>query len=427
MYESLNCPANTKNQLNTCFGYDIAGNLVQNGSIAYTYDAENRLVGTAGWTYTYDGDGKRVMKSNGSTGTLYWTGVGSDALAESSLTGIINEEYMFFNGQRVARVDHPSNLMHFYFADVLGSAGATVSINGTDPATQATIDSEADYYPYGGEIPLISDPNNHYKFTGKERDTESGLDNFGKRYHASSLGRFMTPDPLLNSGQPWNPQTWNRYSYTLNNPLRYTDPLGLYVWGNCSGDADKCKAEQQRFRDSIANLKKAAEGLKEGSKERKKIEGVLGKLGEEGKGNIKINFGDAGTTNGLPNLGKTVGNSITLNYDAADSVKSDYHLNASDSSALDAGLTGHEGTHAGGGPSVFGFLGMHGEKSAYTNESIIYQGLHNTDRPTLLWNESWATLDEQTLNQTRDQAVQHVLHPDKVEAPIPHVQGNFPE
>ena len=34
----------------------------------------------------------------------------------------------------------------------------------------------------------------HYKFTGKERDTESGLDMFGARYYGSSLGRFMTPD-----------------------------------------------------------------------------------------------------------------------------------------------------------------------------------------------------------------------------------------
>ncbi len=42
-----------------------------------------------------------------------------------------------------------------------------------------------------------------YKFTGKERDTESGLDNFGKRYNASSLGRFMTPDPLQGWHKVW--------------------------------------------------------------------------------------------------------------------------------------------------------------------------------------------------------------------------------
>jgi RHS repeat-associated protein len=77
-----------------------------------------------------------------------------------------------------------------------------------------------------------------YKFTGKERDAESGLDNFGKRYFGSSLGRFMTPDPLLNSGHPANPQSWNRYAYVLNNPLSNIDPTGLEcVWDDGSYDS----------------------------------------------------------------------------------------------------------------------------------------------------------------------------------------------
>ncbi|HXS11613.1 MAG TPA: RHS repeat-associated core domain-containing protein, partial [Acidobacteriaceae bacterium] len=49
--------------------------------------------------------------------------------------------------------------------------------------------------------------NMHYKFTGKERDTESGLDYFGARYYASSMGRFMSPDPSgLAFANPANPQ-----------------------------------------------------------------------------------------------------------------------------------------------------------------------------------------------------------------------------
>jgi RHS repeat-associated protein len=64
-------------------------------------------------------------------------------------------------------------------------------------------------------------------FTGKERDAESGLDNFGARYDASSVGRFMTPDPLMASAKVWDPQTWNRYAYALNNPLKYVDPTGM--------------------------------------------------------------------------------------------------------------------------------------------------------------------------------------------------------
>ena len=258
------------------------------------------------------------------------------------------------------------------------------------------------------------------KFTGQERDGETGLDYFGARYFSGAQGRFTSVDPLLNSGHPANPQTWNRYSYALNNPLRYTDPTGMYVWGTCSGNEEQCKAEQQRFRDSLANLNKAASQLKEGSKGRKELDKVIKKLGEEGKGNVKINFGDAGATNGQPNLGRTVGNSITINYAAVDSLKSEWSMNASESVALDAGLTGHEGTHAGGGPSVLGFIGMRGEHAAYWNESLVYQGLHNTDRPFQLWNESWLAVDQQKfpVDKTREQAIQHFLHPDKVLAPV---------
>jgi RHS repeat-associated protein len=66
-----------------------------------------------------------------------------------------------------------------------------------------------------------------HKFPGKERDSESGLDNFGARYDSSSVGRFMSPDPLMASARVWDPQTWNRYSYALNNPLLFIDPTGM--------------------------------------------------------------------------------------------------------------------------------------------------------------------------------------------------------
>jgi RHS repeat-associated protein len=71
----------------------------------------------------------------------------------------------------------------------------------------------------------------NYKFNGKERDSESGLDMFGARYYGSSLGRFMTPDwetkptdvPYANFG---NPQSLNLYSYVNNNPTTTRDPDG---------------------------------------------------------------------------------------------------------------------------------------------------------------------------------------------------------
>ena len=65
-------------------------------------------------------------------------------------------------------------------------------------------------------------------FTGKERDTESGNDYFGARYYASSMGRFMSPDPInLTNARLLNPaNTLNKYTYGANNPLKFVDKDG---------------------------------------------------------------------------------------------------------------------------------------------------------------------------------------------------------
>lgn len=67
------------------------------------------------------------------------------------------------------------------------------------------------------------------KLTGKQRDSESGLNNFGARYFSSNLGRFTIPDPKARSARKTDPQSWNRYAYTLNNPLKFVDADGMDV------------------------------------------------------------------------------------------------------------------------------------------------------------------------------------------------------
>jgi RHS repeat-associated protein len=95
---------------------------------------------------------------------------------------------------------------------------------------------------------------NTHKFTGKERDSESGLDNFGLRYLTSSMGRFMSPDSIANDWELANPQTWNRYAYARNNPLAYVDPDGAAVELICTGgNADQCAAQRQAALDTLRN------------------------------------------------------------------------------------------------------------------------------------------------------------------------------
>lgn len=82
----------------------------------------------------------------------------------------------------------------------------------------------------GGEGQSDSCPQN-YKFTGKERDGESGLDYFGARYYSSSLGRFMTPDwaakaePVPYAKLP-DPQSLNLYGYVHDDPVTSVDADG---------------------------------------------------------------------------------------------------------------------------------------------------------------------------------------------------------
>jgi RHS repeat-associated protein len=273
--ENMSLTALLNNQLSG-YGYDAAGNMTSDPTdgVTSSYDAENRIASAtkAGviTSYVYDADGNRVKKSSGVTGTLYWY-MTPGIIGESDLSGVMKSEYVFFNGDRVARRDLVSpGGVSYYFSDHLKTASVV-----TDSA--GNIKAESDYYPWGGELQFVNNDSNHYKFTGKERDSESGLDYFGARYNSSGIGRFTTPDPLL--WIQWqrgtqddqkkfedyiaNPQHFNMYTYVLNNPLRYADPTGMNACGGKDDSSckvtvtftDRSKDKNGQYNDQFSKLK----------------------------------------------------------------------------------------------------------------------------------------------------------------------------
>ena len=102
----------------------------------------------------------------------------------------------------------------YYHQDNLGSSSLVTDEDGV-------VKYSTDYYPFGSS--LHEEGEEKYTYNSKELDS-TGLHYYGARYYDSSIGRFISVDPV--SGNIFNPQRLNRYSYTLNNPLKYVDPSG---------------------------------------------------------------------------------------------------------------------------------------------------------------------------------------------------------
>lgn len=230
---SFSQSANTLNQLSgSPYQYDAAGNMIADGNHTYFYDAENRLVqvdgtfgtcSTATACYLYDALGHRTVKQTGSYYLSYLHDLSGNPVTENCNpcswgTGW-NRGHIYFGGQQIA--EYFNGTTYFIHPDHLGSTRLLTGVN------QSVVQS-ADYLPFGELLPSNSWYTDHF-FTGDERDTETNLDHTQFRQYSSQLGRWMHPDPAgLAAVDPSNPQSWNRYSYVLNNPLSNIDPTGLY-------------------------------------------------------------------------------------------------------------------------------------------------------------------------------------------------------
>ncbi|WP_238325813.1 RHS repeat domain-containing protein [Bryobacter aggregatus] len=185
--------------------YDPEGHMTEaKGDSAVTPGTE-KIYGS----YLYNGDGQRVKSV--ADGKTVWYVYGLDG-------GVAAEFATGYTNVNAGKTLYP-------VTDHLGSTRAWFDQTGT-------VTQRVDYEPFGGEIQRagvagysgVGDP--AQKFTGKERDAETGLDYFGARYLMAGQGRFGSPDAPLVDQHVEDPQSWNLYGYVRNNPLSHVDPTG---------------------------------------------------------------------------------------------------------------------------------------------------------------------------------------------------------
>src|SRR5579884_3801064 len=147
---------------------------------------------------------------------------------ETDNSGNVTNEYVEFAGKRVAILPHGSTAQ-FYVEDFLGSTRVLTTSTGT-------VCYDADITPFGGERTITNTcTQNNYKFEGKERDTETGNDDFGARYYSNRYGRWLSADwsavpapvPYANLA---NPQTLNLYAMVADDPETFADLDGHCPW-----------------------------------------------------------------------------------------------------------------------------------------------------------------------------------------------------
>lgn len=238
------------------YEYDAHGNMTQMPHLSLmSWDYRDRLQSTAKQLrnngtpettyYVYDASGQRVRKvtereaAAGQTPTrskerIYYgdfeiyrefNGGGNNVRLERETLHIMDDQ------QRVALVETrtrgndiaPVEQIRFQLGNHLGSASVELD-------RFANVISYEEYYPFGNtsyqgvrnqrEVPK------RYRYTGKERDEESGFFYHGARYYVAWLGRWTSFDPAINEAKEFNYSTYQPYVYVENKPTIAFDPDG---------------------------------------------------------------------------------------------------------------------------------------------------------------------------------------------------------
>ena len=209
------------------YAYDANGNMIVRGNRQrLEYNEENRLTRVVTFvstnfpryatnTFGYDANGARLWKQ-GTNALQLWIG---DIYEERNGQRLYHIQAY---GRRTCTFDGAStNILEYYHPDHLRSSSLLTDGNGNRIQHHEYSAFGRDRYTESATAFPVS-----RRYTGQVLDEDTGLYFYGARYYDADSGRFIQADLLI--PDLGNPQSYNRYSYVLNNPLRYTDPNGRW-------------------------------------------------------------------------------------------------------------------------------------------------------------------------------------------------------
>lgn len=216
----------------TEYTYDQNGNMksdLNKGISAITYNYLNlpsSVTTTAGAVqYTYAAGGTKLKKVFGTATTEYVGGLHYENNAQAFMQ--TSEGRVRKNGSTWA--------YEYDLKDHLGNS--RVSFDKNPSGGLARLIQRDDYYPFGLTFnSYVSGTENKYKYNGKEEQPETGWLDYGWRQYDPALGRWFVIDPMADLSRRWSP-----YVYAYDNPIRFTDPDGMYSteeWKKDNGVTD---------------------------------------------------------------------------------------------------------------------------------------------------------------------------------------------
>ena len=289
----------------TTYSYDKDGNLIQEcdktnsaDPVTYEYTAENRLAvvkqgGTVLMAAMYDGDNNRLFEldntykwedcygdevlipenqrtedgnspkeqlaslvkggsnAKGYTLTEYINDINrenTEVLAEYGADEKVRQAYTYGEsgiGERIS-VDKSTESSYYLY-------DGRNSVTGILTET-ANLTNSYQYDPYGNLTSGTADGVNYYGYNGESTNVKTGLQYLRARYYNAENGTFTTEDSDL--GTTENPLTRNRYDYTTNNPLNYSDPTGHSLWSRIKSTAKKAAKAVKSVGKKIVNTAK---------------------------------------------------------------------------------------------------------------------------------------------------------------------------